>query len=143
MVLFNRGKEGILKGLVLATLFSFMIGGAIIVLGPATVSAQQSEAEKLARENELRKQLEQVEADIARNTQLLQSKQKESSSIERDISILTYEINQAKLKIKQKQIEIQRLGGDITKRENTINDLSVEIEQEKESLAELLRRPKV
>lgn len=142
MVLFNRGKEGILKGLVLATLFSFMIGGAIIVLGPATVSAQQSEAEKLARENELRKQLEQVEADIARNTQLLQSKQKESSSIERDISILTYEINQAKLKIKQKQIEIQRLGGDITKRENTINDLSVEIEQEKESLAELLRETK-
>ncbi len=112
-----------------------------LVVLPGLVWAETPE-QKEAREAELRKELAQVEADIAANTKLLQVKKGEASSISRDIQILTYQINQAKLKIRQKQIEIERLGGDITKREITITTLSTKIEEEKESLGELLRKTK-
>ncbi|MDQ5957762.1 MAG: hypothetical protein QG665_87, partial [Patescibacteria group bacterium] len=113
----------------------------LLTLVPTLALAETPE-EKEIRESALRKELAQVEADIAANTKKLQAKQGEASSISRDIQILTYKINQAKLKIRQKQIEIERLGGDITKRENTITTLSNKIESEKESLAELLRKTK-
>jgi len=113
----------------------------VFTLLPSLVIAETPE-QKEARESALRKELAQVEADIAANTKKLQIKQGEASSISRDIQILTYQINQAKLKIRQKQIEIERLGGDITKREKTITTLSTKIEEEKESLAELLRKTK-
>ncbi len=109
---------------------------------PATVLGQSADSDKASREAALRDELAKVEADIAANMKLLVSKQKESSSIARDIQILTYQINQAKLKIRQKQIEIERLGGDITKKEATITTLTNEIEEEKESLSELLRKTK-
>jgi hypothetical protein len=127
------------KRQIIASLVVLVILG---ILSFSPVWAQSGEAEKAAREAALRAELAKVEADIAANTKLLVAKKGESASIARDIDILTYQINQARLKIRQKQIEIQRLGGDITKREITITTLSNEIEEEKQSLAELLRKTK-
>ena len=120
----------------------FLLGLVAVSLAPAVVLAETADNAKTAREAVLRAELAKVEAEIAANTKLLNAKRQESSSIERDIAILNYQINQAKLKIRQKQIEIERLGGDITKKETTITVLSNEIEEKKESLAELLRKTK-
>ena len=93
-----------------------------------------------ARQAALQEQLKQVEADIAKNSALLSSKQKETASLQRDVDVLTYKIATAKLNIRAKQLEIERLGGDIVKKASTINNLTTQIEREKASLAELLRK---
>ena len=103
------------------------------------VLAQQTEAQKEQQRQILEAELKRIEAEISENQTLLSGKQKESASIARDIDILTFQINQAKLKIQAKQIEIQRLGNDINKRSSYIQVLDEEIEEDKESLAELLR----
>ncbi|MDQ5890010.1 MAG: hypothetical protein QG609_503 [Patescibacteria group bacterium] len=124
---------------------TLFITGVLLALSticiPQIVLAQQalSEAEKQQREELLKKELARVEAEIAANTIKLNAKQKETSSIARDVEILNYQISQAKLKIRQKQIEIERLGGDINVRVKTIRTLSEQIEADKESLSELLR----
>ncbi|MEK7136164.1 MAG: hypothetical protein AAB821_01050 [Patescibacteria group bacterium] len=126
----------------LIILFNLILVSSLVVFPQILRAETTAEEAKVARESALRDELAKVEADILANTKLLNSKRGESASISRDIQILTYQINQAKLKIRQKQIEIERLGGDITKKEVTITTLSNEIEEEKESLAELLRKTK-
>jgi len=98
-----------------------------------------SEAET-ARQVRLQAELFLVEQDIAKQTKLLQGKQKETASIQRDVDVLTYKIATAKLNIRAKQLQIERLGTDIVKKETTISDLGSKIEEEKISLAELLRK---
>ena len=92
------------------------------------------------KETRLNAELRVVEAEIASQKSLLQTKKKETASIQRDIDILTYKINTAQLNIKAKQIEIARLGGDIVQKEKTIGTLEDQLDQEKTSLAELLRQ---
>lgn len=104
--------------------------------GPA-LGLTAAEAEVQAK---LESELAKVEKEIAEQTKLLQSKQQETASIQRDIDILTYQINRAKLNIKAKELEIKRLGTDIGKKEVTILSLSERIAREQESLAELLRK---
>ncbi|MCX6712858.1 MAG: lytic murein transglycosylase [Candidatus Vogelbacteria bacterium] len=109
------------------------------VLIPAGIT-QAISADEAARQEKLKAELVQVEADIAKNSQLLSAKQKESASLKRDVDVLNYQIATAKLKIREKQLEIQRLGTDIVKKEVTVRDLNQKIEAEKQSLAELLRK---
>ena len=91
-------------------------------------------------QNKLQAELTKVEAEIAQQTSLLQATQKQSASIQRDISILTVQISRAKLNIQAKEIEIKQLGSDIGKKQTTILSLSDRIAKEQLSLSELLRQ---
>lgn len=113
-----------------------LIGSLILV---PTMALAQSDAEKAAQQAKLEAELKKVEAEIAAQSKLLQSKQKETASIARDVEILTFQINTAKLKIQAKQLEIKRLGTDIGKKREVIGTLTSKIEQGEESLEELLR----
>lgn len=88
----------------------------------------------------LEAELKDVEKQIQIQSILLQTKQAETASIGRDVAILTAQIERAKLNIKAKEINIKQLGGDIKKREDTIQTLEKKIEEEKKSLSELLRK---
>jgi membrane-bound lytic murein transglycosylase B len=113
----------------------------LIILCLFLLIPQQINAEtKEEKESRLQAQLAAVEKEIAGQKTLLQSKQKETASIKRDIDILTYKINTAQLNIKAKQIEIERLGGDINQKVKTIVVLNGKLDEEKRSLAELLRK---
>lgn len=101
------------------------------------IAQAETKEEKEAR---LNAQLQQVEAEIASQKSLLTSKKKETASIKRDVDILTYKINTAQLNIKAKQIEIERLGGDIRQKVKTIGILDDELGTKQRSLAELLRK---
>ena len=92
------------------------------------------------REQELRDELAQVEKEIAEQQTILQEKQRESVSLERDISILTAKIQEAKLTIKAKNILISQLGKDISVKNATIAELDDRIDQGKITLAQLIRR---
>lgn len=111
--------------------------GLCLFLLNSQILRAETTAEKEVR---LQAQLQQVEAEIAGQKSLLQSKQKETASIKRDVDILTYKINTAQLNIKAKKIEIERLGGDIKQKVKTIGVLDDKLETKKRSLAELLRQ---
>ncbi|MFA5997262.1 MAG: lytic murein transglycosylase [Candidatus Paceibacterota bacterium] len=84
--------------------------------------------------------LASVENEIKLQTTLLESKQKEGVSLERDMAILTAQIQKAKLQIKAQQISIAKLTEDIGSKNKTIVKYSAKIDSEHESLAGLLRR---
>lgn len=118
----------------------FLLWPVLVVLAlgflPWFIKAETAQ-EKEAR---LNAQLKEVERELASQKNLLQSKQKETASIQRDVDILTYRINTAQLNIRAKQIEIARLGGDITQKQKTINVLDEQLDEERRSLSELLRQ---
>ncbi len=121
-----------------------LIFSLFIVLGGATVfpffARAQTSDPVAARRAALQTELSEVERQIAAQTKLLFAKRQETASLERDLEILNYEIKQAQLKIKAKKLEIERLGGDISRREEAISELGERIEVQKTSLAELLRK---
>ena len=92
------------------------------------------------RRKELEAELARVEAEILVQTAKLGVTQKEGASLERDLKIIEYELNQSRLKIKAKKLEIEQLGGDIVKKEGKIGDLKTRISRQQVSLAELLRQ---
>lgn len=92
------------------------------------------------REAALRAELEaNLKEQEVINAQL-KEKQLEGGSIERDIAILTAQINKAKLVIREKNIIIEQLGKDIGLKNATIGNLNERIESGKVSLAQLIRK---
>jgi septal ring factor EnvC (AmiA/AmiB activator) len=87
----------------------------------------------------LEDQLAQLEAEIAQKQQELKGQQGQSQTLSNDIAVLKTKINKAKLDIKAKNIVITQLGGEITDKSNEIQSLSDKIDNEKESLAQLIR----
>lgn len=89
---------------------------------------------------ELELELADLEAKIDGFQSLIIDKQRESTSLERDIAILDAQIGKARLEIKARNLAIQRLSSSISVKSELISDLGVKLEREKSSLAELIRR---
>lgn len=93
---------------------------------------------------ERRAQLEQelvvLQSQIDAQKKILEDKQKESVSLERDISILNAKIEKAKLNIKARNIAISQLTSDISQKAVKIGTLNEKINREKASLASILRQ---
>src|ERR1035437_1517442 len=106
----------------------------------ADVILENAQASKALSEADLQAELDQLDVLIAQQQALLTSQKGQSVSISRDISILTSQIAKSKLDIKAKTLIIQKLGGEITVKSNTIVALSTKIDKEKESLAQLIRK---
>ncbi|KKQ20537.1 MAG: Peptidase M23, partial [Candidatus Nomurabacteria bacterium GW2011_GWC2_36_9] len=64
----------------------------------------------------------------------------QSTSLSRDIAILTTQIKKSKLDIQAKGLVIKKLGGEIVEKSKTINILNTRIDNIKESLAQLIRK---
>jgi len=103
---------------------------------------EQDDAEALitAREAQLKSELAQTEKEIAEWRAVLQNKQSESASLERDAAILNAKIQKAKLVIKARNLAIERLEKDITEKEKNIETLSDKIDRSRESLSQILRK---
>jgi len=102
----------------------------------AGVALDNAQADKARLESEL----SSLENEIAQKQKELEGQKGQSVSISRDIAILTTQINKAKLDIKAKNLIIKKLGGEITEKNKKIQTLSTKIENEKDSLAQLIRR---
>ncbi len=88
----------------------------------------------------LEKELASVEAQIAEQQAILNARAQESVSLERDVAILNATIAKAKLSIKARSLEIERLGKESGEKQVVIEKLGNKIGREKESLGELLRK---
>lgn len=100
------------------------------------VASALTDAERAA----LEQQLAQVEAQIARNKDDLSVTQKQRTSLERDVQVLNAKIQAAQLGIKQRDLKIKQLGGDVTDLQKGIGNLDSKVVASQESLAQILRR---
>lgn len=111
----------------------------VIAFFPLYGYAQTSETQA-QREARLRAELAQVEKEQAETEKVLAAQQNQSASITRDIAILTTRIKAAQLNIKAKNLLIEGLGKDITKKQEKITDLEGHITRGQETLAQILRK---
>jgi peptidoglycan hydrolase CwlO-like protein len=116
---------------------SFLVG-IFILPQMHFVSAQSGDAAVAAREAELRRELSVIEEEIKEQEVVLENKQRETTSLERDVDILDAEIQKAQLNIRAKNLEINRLEDGIGDKEEVIGSLEEKIFRTKESLAQLV-----
>lgn len=118
-------------------LISFMILGIGLGSFQVPVFAQTSvDAERAQLEAELAK----LQAEIKQKEAELSSQKKNSASLSRDVTVLTSEINKAKLEITAKNKVLQSLGGQIVQKNQTIQTLDSKRARQEESLSQILRK---
>lgn len=104
-------------------------------------SAETIDLQKVAEQRKkLEKELQEYEFQINRYQKLIEEKQMEATTFERDIAILNAKIDKLKLEIKARKIAIENLTQEILEKENLIAKLIQKGEAIKESLAESLRQ---
>ena len=113
----------------------------LIFFGYNGISTAQTASDPVsAKEEELKKELDEIGKEIV----ILKSTQAdlkvESASISRDISILNAKIKEAQLNIKAKNIKISGLSKDISVKSKDIDNLERKIEKGKDSIGDLLRK---
>ena len=108
----------------------------VLLAFPLFVGAQSVEE----RRTKLEQDLAALETQIKEQGNILEARQRESVSLERDIDIWNAKIEKAKLSIRARTLSIERLSGDITEKQRIIGNLSGRITREKDSLAELIRK---
>jgi len=89
---------------------------------------------------ELERIIQVCDQEKAQQALLLNNKQRESVSVERDISVLKYKISQSQSEIRAGDIKIKRIKKDIVKKGATIDTLSIDIEQTQASIGKLIRK---
>lgn len=110
-------------------------GGALFVSAEQAGSAQVTE-----RRAKLEADLASLERDIDAQQKILENKQREGVSLERDIAILNAQIEKSKLSIRARTLTIEKLVADIGVKNRTITKYSAQIDRELASLAGLMRR---
>jgi len=108
----------------------------IVLLLPSMVFAE-TEDERRAR---LEAQLQQVERQILNQRVLVENKQQERQSLERDLDLIDGEIVQAQLGIQARSVAIEQLGSQIEDKEEVIIILNDRLDKQQKSLAELIRK---
>lgn len=129
----------------MAILFSrFSIIRGIIAIAVVAVSVfsfhmafAETDAQQRAR---LEAELKQLEAEIAEKEKELSAQKQNSASLSGEVSKLQTEIEKAQLEIKKKNDQISKLTKDISKKANTITQLGNELNREKSSLAQIIRK---
>ncbi len=114
----------------------FILSVFLVTAGFVSVFAESVEH----REARLREELQKYEEELkGLNAELGKLKQ-QSATYERDVNILTTQINQAKTNIKAKTLAVQALGKEIEEKNKTVVYLDSRIEKGQESLAQLIRK---
>ncbi|MCR4283822.1 MAG: lytic murein transglycosylase [Parcubacteria group bacterium] len=124
-------------------LFFFAIFLSIFVFlsGYNSLSAEILDPDTVIKKRaELEAELADIERQIDAQNSIIKEKQRESTTLERDIAIFESKIEKSRLEIKARDLAIKKLGNSIKEKEGVIGILSSKIDREKESLGELLRR---
>ncbi|MFC1802083.1 hypothetical protein ACFLY7_01445 [Patescibacteria group bacterium] len=84
--------------------------------------------------------LQKCEEEIGEQKNLLEEKQRDSVTKERDIAILGYKIQQSQSDIRAQNIKINRLGSDIYKKSLELSELTEKTDETKTSISKLIRK---
>lgn len=105
-------------------------------LAHTTLAQVLSDAEKA----KLQAELEQIEREKAETTKVLNVVKTQTTSIQKDVNVLTSEIKQKQLNIKAKDINIKQIGGEIVNKNKKIGELNQQIQKGQESLAQIIKK---
>lgn len=119
---------------------SIMLMFVAIIFLPIFFVHGQTTNDVASRRTQLESDLKTLEAEIDAQRKILEEKQKQSVSLERDIAIYDARIKESNLSIKARNITINNLIREISEKEKTIGILSNKIDREKQSLAQLIRK---
>jgi len=103
---------------------------------PMSVSAE-SDAERRAR---IEAELQNVERQILTQQRIVEDKQVERRSLERDMAIIESEITQAQLGIQARSASIEQLSDQIGDKEVVLEVLAEKLDKQQDSLADLVRK---
>lgn len=117
-------------------LLSFSLLGFLVVNNSFLVNAE-TDLERRAR---LEAELQSVERQILTQQRLVEDKQTERQSLERDVAIIDGQIKQAQLGIQARDVSIKQLSLQIDEKEEVLTILEEQQREQKNSLAEVIRR---
>lgn len=103
-------------------------------------SGQATVSDVLRRRAQLEEDLAELNTRIEAQQAILQEKQRETVSLERDIAIFDAKIQSAELSIRARNLTIRKLSSEINTKEDIIVSLTDKLGREKQSLAQLLRK---
>lgn len=115
--------------------FSFLCACALPLLASADTIANQQQA--------LQAQLDAINKEIAQNQSQLSAEQKQRTSLERDVAILDYQIQEAQLEIKRRDLTIAQIKNSIIQKGADIASLDSQVAAGEASVAQILRQTNV
>lgn len=123
------------SGAVLASLIAIvLLAGALV---PHLLFAASANDEHRA---ELQAQLNQLEKEISENQAMVDQLAAQGKSLSGEVTALNAQIKKAQLQVQATQVAIKQIDSNITIHQRTISSLSEKLENEKDSLAQILRR---
>lgn len=123
------------------TKFSIFITIFSLLVFFGITEAQILDPQKIIEQREtLEQELQALEIQIQGYQELIKGKQREATTLERDIAILDAQIDKLRLEIRAREITINKLTLGIKERKASIEELLEKSKNLKESLAELLER---
>ncbi len=123
------------KNLVLV-IFTLIAAGTVFGAISFDAQAQSLSASERAQ---LERQLEELEAEIERQEKILSSQKNKSASISNEVAKLKAQVNTSRSKINYRNTQIKQLSSEITNKDKKVRTLSADIEEKKDSIAELVR----
>lgn len=111
-----------------------------LLLSVQAVFAQELFQQVIEHRAKLEEDLASLEEEISGFNDVIIGKQKEAITLERDIAIFDAQIKKTRLEIRSLELLIQRLSNQIREKEDSINNIVANIDRQKLSLAESLRK---
>lgn len=121
-------------GVFFVSLLFVSLFAAVII--PQAIFAQVSDD----RRAQLQAELESLEKDIAANQAIVDNLAAQGKSLSSEVATLNAQIKKAQLQVQATQVAIRQLDSNITVHKKTITTLSGKLANEKESLAQILRK---
>jgi len=116
----------------------FAIGVSLVTSSFAPgIATAETEAERKAR---LEAELQRVEREMLSTTVLVEDKQAERQSLERDIALIEGQIKRAQLGIQARSLSLLQINDQIGEKQKVIELLEDKLNRQRESLADLIRR---
>ena len=134
---FSERKQFLSLTVIVLLALSF-IGGSI-TLNPHQSFAQESSADVAARRAELTRQLNALNADIAKNQKVVDKLAGEGKSLSTEVQLLNAQIKKAQSQLQATQVSIKQLDSNIAVHSKTISKLTGKLAAERDSLAQILR----
>ena len=134
----NFNKRFVLCGLL--TISTAIAPLVLFFYADNIVWAQEDASLVTQRRTELERELAELEKEIDAQRVILDNKQRERVSLERDLAILDAKIQKARLSIKARELVISKLRADIKGKEGVIVGLEGQISNQKQTLAALIRK---
>jgi hypothetical protein len=108
-----------------------------LVFSPVFLAHSETDAERRKR---LETELQNVERQILTQQRLVEDKQLERQSLERDITIIEGEIKKTQLGIQARALAISKLSDEIGEKEVVLDILAEKLKRQQASLADLIRK---